>query len=391
MPIRFRKSIKLAPGIRMNFSSKGSSWTIGPRGASLGIGQRGTYLNTGIAGFSSRQKLAGSRGNHNHGTNTKVSIAITVEVNDSGEILFKDESGNPLTEDVITAAKKQNGDVIRELIQKKCDQINGQVEALSEIHLYTPESTRIPSYQPLQYGESQPVNPLPIKPNFFNRWFKKSIARIEAQNTKSQLKYEDDLSKWNSDRLEFDTAQRSKQDLIAKVIQGNTLSMEIFLEEVLQDIVWPRETTLSFDILEDGKKVVVDVDLPEIEDMPDKVASVPQRGYRLSVKEISATQVQKNYMRHVHAVGFRIIGEIFAALPTVNLVLLSGYSQRASIRTGEIEDEYLYSVKVRREEWGRIQFANLTHIEVVESLSQFELKRSMSKTGVFKAIKPIEE
>ena len=134
------------------------------------------------------------------------------------------------------------------------------------------------------------------------------------------MKYEDDLSKWTSDRLEFDTAQRNKQDLIAKVIQGDTLSMEVFLEEVLQDIVWPRETTLSFDILEDGKKVIVDVDLPEIEDMPDKVASVPQRGYRLSVKEISATQVQKNYMRHVHAVGFRIIGEIFAALPTVNPV-----------------------------------------------------------------------
>ena len=74
------------------------------------------------------------------------------------------------------------------------------------------------------------------------------------------MKYEDDLSKWTSDRLEFDTAQRNKQDLIAKVIQGDTLSMEVFLEEVLQDIVWPRETTLSFDILEDGKKVIVDVD-----------------------------------------------------------------------------------------------------------------------------------
>ena len=134
MPIRFRKSIKLAPGIRMNFSSKGTSWTIGPRGASLGIGQRGTYLNTGIAGFSSRQKLAGSRVSHNHSSNTKVSIAITVEVNDLGEILFKDENGILLAEDVIKVAKKQNGDVIRELIQRKCDQINGQVEALSEIH-----------------------------------------------------------------------------------------------------------------------------------------------------------------------------------------------------------------------------------------------------------------
>lgn len=391
MPIRFRKSIKLAPGIRMNFSSRGTSWTLGPRGASVGIGQRGTYLNSSMAGFSNRQKLGGATTKSRNSDSNNVSIAISIEVNDSGDVIFKDEGGNILSEELIKVAKKQNGDAIRDLIQKKCDQINAQVEALSQIHLFTPDPAFPPSYQAISYEEVQPAKPTQIKPNIFNRWFKKSVEKIEAKNKGAQRQYENALAAWNADRLRFEVEQTARKNLIENAMKGEVSSMEIFLEETLQDIVWPRETALSFDILEEGRKVVVDVDLPEFEDMPDKIANIPQRGYRLSIKEISNTQVQKSYMRHVHAVGFRIIGEIFASLPTVNQVLLSGYSQRSSLRTGHVEDEYLFSVRVERDQWKNILFANLTQIDVVESLTQFELKRNMSKTGIFKAIQPFSE
>ncbi|MFD2883391.1 DUF4236 domain-containing protein [Pseudomonas lini] len=56
MPVRFRKSIKLAPGIRMNLSGSGVGWTLGPRGSSIGISKRGTRLNSSFMGFSSSQK-----------------------------------------------------------------------------------------------------------------------------------------------------------------------------------------------------------------------------------------------------------------------------------------------------------------------------------------------
>lgn len=35
MGLRFRKSFKLAPGIRMNVGTGGTSWSLGPRGASI--------------------------------------------------------------------------------------------------------------------------------------------------------------------------------------------------------------------------------------------------------------------------------------------------------------------------------------------------------------------
>jgi hypothetical protein len=103
---------------------------------------------------------------------------------------------------------------------------------------------------------------------------------------------------------------------------------------------------------------------------------------------MSPTAIQKLYMAHIHGVAFRIIGETFAALPLANTVILSGYSQRPNKATGRVGDEYLLSVRVTRSEWMKIAFDQLAHIDVVASLEQFELRRQMSKTGIFKSIEP---
>jgi hypothetical protein len=48
--MRFRKSVKIAPGVRLNFSKSGVSGTFGVKGASVNVGKNGAYLNTGIPG-----------------------------------------------------------------------------------------------------------------------------------------------------------------------------------------------------------------------------------------------------------------------------------------------------------------------------------------------------
>ena len=50
MGLRFRKRVKIAPGITLNFSKSGISTTVGVRGASVNFGRNGTYVNTGIPG-----------------------------------------------------------------------------------------------------------------------------------------------------------------------------------------------------------------------------------------------------------------------------------------------------------------------------------------------------
>src|SRR3546814_2981134 len=131
------------------------------------------------------------------------------------------------------------------------------------------------------------------------------------------------------------------------------------------DTLFP-DTTLFRSIAENGQHIRLDVDLPEIDDMPSKRAAVPARGLKLSVKEFPAVQVRKRYMAHVHGVGFRLIGETFAALPSARRVTLSGYSQRNDPATGQARDDYLYSVSVDRDDWARIDFELLPILDEIE-------------------------
>jgi hypothetical protein len=48
--MRFRKSIKILPGVKINLSKNGVSGTLGCKGLSLSIGKNGAYVNTGIPG-----------------------------------------------------------------------------------------------------------------------------------------------------------------------------------------------------------------------------------------------------------------------------------------------------------------------------------------------------
>jgi hypothetical protein len=50
MGFRFRRSVKLLPGIRLNFSTRGISTSIGGRGATMNISRRGVRSTFGIPG-----------------------------------------------------------------------------------------------------------------------------------------------------------------------------------------------------------------------------------------------------------------------------------------------------------------------------------------------------
>jgi hypothetical protein len=390
MGFRFRKSIKLAPGVRMNFSKSGASWTIGPRGASIGFGQRGTYLNTGIpgTGIYSRQNLGGSnRRASNQRTYTK--MQAEVGITDDGTVYFHDENGNPLPAHLVNAAKRQQGDVIKNLIQQKCDEINAQIESLGEIHIYTPDPSLKPTYIKQEYQEPFPQKPTIRSLGLLGRLFKSVREKIENENTDNKRLYHEAGNNWHEEKKLFDDKELIQKEIIEKAIYEDNEAMEKFLEENLQSIMWPRETLVTFEIIE-GKCIFIDVDLPEIEDMPNKTASIPQRGYKLTVKEISKTKVQQLYMRHVHGIGFRIIGEAFASLPNIQEVVLSTFSQRPDQTTGHLVDEYLYSVQVDRKGWSQINFDNLGDLDLTEALAQFKLRRNVSKTGIFKPIDPFQ-
>lgn len=50
MPLRFRKSFKVAPGVKLNLSKSGISTSVGKRGATVNFSKRGTRATVGLPG-----------------------------------------------------------------------------------------------------------------------------------------------------------------------------------------------------------------------------------------------------------------------------------------------------------------------------------------------------
>jgi hypothetical protein len=316
-------------------------------------------------------------------------MPVQIIVEDDGTIKFLDANGQPLPPGLISKAKRQHGDAIHNLIQECCDKVNARVEALATIHIHTPAPDERIRYEPLEFEEAAPIKPTPQVVSFLDRLFKSVRDRIDAENAKRLARYEEDLKAWEAEKAAFGESERARKLLLEERVLSDVDAMEEVLEGALKAIEWPRETVVSAEVDDGGRVVLLDVDLPEIEDMPKTTASVPSSGYKLTVREMGATKLKKLYIQHVHAVGFRIIGEAFAVLPKAQEVVLSAFSQRPDKATGAVTDEYLYSERIKRDEWAKINFTNLQGLDVVAALERFELRREMSKTGVFRPVEPL--
>ena len=392
MALRFRRSFRVAPGLRVNFSRSGASLSLGPRGASTTFGSRGTFFNAGIPGrgLSARTRVGTpSAPRRDPAEPGKITVSARVSVDEDGVIKFHDADGKPLPPEWVERAKRQMGEAIRNLIQKTCDEINEKVEALGTIHMQTPAPHERLRYERQEFDEPLPAKPQPRPHGFFGWLFKSTRVRIDADNARRLAQCEKSLREWQEAKAVFDETERARKVLLEERVLVDVGAMEEVLEGSLKSISWPRETAISTEINESGCVVLLDVDLPEIEDMPKTTASVPGRGYKLTVKEMSSSKLHKLYMQHVHGIGFRILGEVFAVLPSSQEVILSAFSQRSDRATGAVADEYLFSVRVKRGEWVTINFANLQDIDVITALERFELRRDMSKTGMFRPIEPI--
>lgn len=50
MALRFRRTLKIAPGVRLNLTKTGVSARVGPRGAGVTVGTSGTTVSAGLPG-----------------------------------------------------------------------------------------------------------------------------------------------------------------------------------------------------------------------------------------------------------------------------------------------------------------------------------------------------
>ena len=393
MGLRFQRRIRVLPGVRLNIGKRGVSTSVGVRGASLTLGKRGVHGNVGApgTGLSYRTRLdtgAGTREASRAAHAAAQPQPAHLHLREDGTVDVLDESGNPLPARAVRAFREQQGEQIAAWLQGECDAINAILTETSEIHLRCPAPDEVPAYSLGQFTEVPPAEPVPETPGFFARLSPRARRRNEEGNRAARTAWEREMRRWRGRKERFEREQEERWRRFQWAQLGSEPEMSDFFQDRIEDLTWPRETHFDFGIEKGGKAMFIDVDLPEIQDLPRRWATVPRRGLRLGVRTVSDAENRRNYARHIHGVLFRIVGEAFTSFPRMQRVVTSGYSQRIRNATGTVANEYLISVSVDRRRWCRIDFSALERVDPVEALAQFDLRRRMTRTGVFTAIEP---
>lgn len=400
MALRFNRRIRIAPGISLNLSKSGIGASIGPRGAKINVSSRGVYSNVGLpgTGLAYREKL-NKRSGRSPQTRAPSpgqaleqqlkaggSAAVCVRVQEDGEVVITDDGGQPYDETELRVLRKYAGEGIRDMLQQACDLLNADLSALSTVHLNTLAPRDKPVFQGQAFPKTEPQRKTSLQPTLWSR----ARRRLEAQNERWTEQYARAFSEWEEAARAFNEQERKRRELETKLVLTNLHAMANVLEEHLGEIPWPRETSVSFDLGDDASTIAIDIELPEEDDFPDVEYNLAAKQAKVSVKKIAATRRRMLYRDYAHGVAMRVLGEIFHRLPTVQVALVSAYVPTLDAGTGQPTESYLYSVVVTKPQWRDINFKALAGIEPSASLERFQLRRKMTKTGVFKPIEPFD-
>lgn len=374
MALRFRRSIKIAPGLRVNLGKTGVSMSMGVRGATITAGSKGVYGNVGMpgTGLSYRTKLSGASGaTANLSAQRSVEEKLGLTQLEAEAVALNDDISRVLL--LHLECKKPNDPVVHtpmEYIEPRPSPASGGKLVAFLIWMFGAGLLAQPLPESAQ-GAAMIVAGIAVYLGW-RRWrdnkTSQQLAAWEEQKAAWERQEQAEVDSWN--QRATDTKRR-----------------EEFLGVALGSVDWPRETTFSFEF-KTPQRLALDVDLPEVEDMPKSYWAVRKSGASLEQKERSDTQIRKDYARHIHAICLLSASVAFWAVPELTELVISGYTQRPSKATGVIQDDYILSVCITREGWERIDFDALERVDPFEALAVFDLRLDMSKTCVLKPIEP---
>lgn len=429
MSIRFHRSIKIAKGVRLNISKSGLGLSVGPRGAKLSMNSKGVYSSLGIpgTGLSYRQKIGGNtaiktnRHNSESKTITRTFRAhIDIDEETGAENITFFEGDKQVYDDSIIRKIKRDSQFKQSLDKERSEvlnRVNKKSSVILSIHRSAesfPDWERIYSdfkaAKPEQYKKEQFLEDKPtiedcrhslrmqalkdIKALFFRQ--RKIRSYIE---NRLQSAYEESVREWNMSKQEFDAKQEAieKQQnafFIEEFQEWKTSVEQIFhptkqfieqrIDDLFAAVQLPIEFSVGFEVALDCSIIALDLDLPEIEDFPTKYATQLASG-KISIKEKKAKDLFQEYFISVTGLAIYFASLAYTVSPLIKTVLISGYTQRIDKASGNVEDEYVYSVKFVDSQFRRLNFEQL---DPTIAIKEFEHRLNVNKNNQLGVIEP---
>lgn len=374
MGMRFRKSIKLSPGVKLNLGKKSGGISFGTKGLRYSINSSGRRTSTvGIpgTGLSFTSSSGGSRSkSRKKYTSSK---QRTAQIKKEREKAAKDkEKQKQLDMELAKATVEEyeaHIDAIRS-IHKDCD------DYVDWEHIYS-----LP--EPFQAGSAGPKEAKALadreayKPGFIAKRIKFfDVTDIKDQNIEKAR--EEDKKDYDSWKSLHDTAE--------KILSGDTDYMLAVIEDMapLDDLV---EFGSGFEIGVVDKDVV-EVDFHVMADtiVPKEAHMLTSTG-KLSTKALGISKRLDIMQDYVCSCTIRIARDMFALLP-VKYVIVNAMDTFIDTGTGYTEPKCILSVVFTRD---KLNALNFDAIDPSDSMANFQHNMSFLKTKGFKPVPMIRK
>ena len=423
MGMRFHRSIRIAKGFSINFSKKGIGFSVGPRGAKMSVGPNGTYINAGVPGTGMyfRNKISGG---NSFSSQTPLPYSVFLKLDDkTGEITVYNEDNEIIVDPyLLRRIKKTEGYKVgvAQLFERLKEAVENNINSFVQIYKATPKvlsddnwqnkieilkkrplmkyhsspfSLPKPSIETVKYEAENLAQEAAKRVSFWKR--KKFIKKFIEEKSKELL--EQRLKEWQKKKEEFEQSEKEKEKIfnekyalerkqeiaeLEQIVDGDEKAIHQSIESFLKDLQLPFEISVEYEL--EGETIKADLHLPSIEEIETRKVSMTQRG-KISVKSRTKTEINQDYAQGICGLAFYFAGHFFNISPRIKKVLISGYAERISPKTGHPVNEYLYSIIFTKDKFRELIFEN---IDPVAAFDNFEHRMNMLKNFNLKPIEP---
>ena len=437
MGSRFRKSVKITKGTKVNFSKSGASLSLGGRGHSVNFSSRGTKSTIGLPGsglsYSTNITSHGSSGSSRSSSSTRSTVQLPREVqirmNDRGQIVIQDGNGIEITDKAVLRKIKsmpQFQSQIARLEEMRLDKIDSLVqeaeaenERFLNIHKLAPVVDSISDFE-ARYAGLMPEKYIirrfdvsePTKDKIretltkeaeevVKGFFMVGKARKQYVEEHFQARYDQAISDWEEEKKAYYAQQEEvksffdrdaaakcekQKEFLRSVIDGDEEAICEVFDSWLASCELPIEMNVDYEWNPAEGSMYLDVDLPEIEDLPSTKLVKTESG-KLKDKKKTQTELRGEYARLVFGLAVFITANAFNVSPVVKKILISGYTQREN-KDGILNDDYIYSIRFTR---NMFEGVNFSEVSPRDFCLQVDHRCNMTSTSLFRKIEPFED
>ena len=178
----------------------------------------------------------------------------------------------------------------------------------------------------------------------------------------SKKLYDEKVKAWELEREAFyDSFRQSLQG----VIEGDKDYVITAISSLFPNDEIPQEYFVDFAYIEDKGKVMVDLDLPEIEDIPNKKIELTPTGKK-SIRIKGQTELRSDYANCVFGLAMYVAHLIFNVSIKIEEIEICGFTQRKISNSAVAMDQYLFVVNFTRGLFSQIDFSILSALQIMD-------------------------